>query len=110
MLSQAEMAALPAILNNVLGAGGLQTILTKLQEGGLGQHVNSWLDQTQQSLPLSAQHLHEVIGNEHVQQLTASLGLPVDKALAVLAEHLPLAASAGATGRDVSSNGSHNAL
>jgi uncharacterized protein YidB (DUF937 family) len=100
ILNQAEMAALPAIMNNVLGAEGVQTILTKLQEGGMGQHVSSWLDQTQQNLPLSSEQLRKVSGNEHVQQLAASLGLPVDKMLAVLAEHLPRAASAEATGPD----------
>jgi uncharacterized protein YidB (DUF937 family) len=93
LLNQAEAAALPELFRNAVGADGLQSILTKLQEGGLGEHVRSWVDQNRENLPISAEQLRAALGNEQVQQLATSLGLPVDRLLNVLAEHLPQAAS-----------------
>jgi uncharacterized protein YidB (DUF937 family) len=98
LLGQAEQAALPAIVNRVLGPEGLQAILGKLQDGGMADHVRSWLDQNRQNLPISTDQLQAALGNQQVQELARSLGLPVDKLLAVLAEHLPAAATAAGAG------------
>jgi uncharacterized protein YidB (DUF937 family) len=95
LIGQAEQAALPALVNKALGQAGLQAVLGKLQEGGMADHVRSWLDQNRQNLPISADQLQAALGNQQVRDLAQSLGLPVDKLLAVLAEHLPAAASAG---------------
>jgi uncharacterized protein YidB (DUF937 family) len=93
LIGQVEQSALPAIMNQALGQEGLQTILAKLQQGGMAEHVQSWLDQNRQNLPISTDQLRTALGNQHVQQLAQSLGLPVDKLLSVLAQHLPEAAS-----------------
>jgi uncharacterized protein YidB (DUF937 family) len=93
LLGQAEQTALPAIMKKALGEEGLQSILGKLQEGGMADHVRSWIDQNRPNLPISAQRLQAALGSQHIQDLAKSLGLPVDKLLAVLAEHLPQAAS-----------------
>lgn len=73
--------------------GGLQGLLGKLQAGGLGEQVQSWIS-SGQNLPISADQLKDVLGNEHLQQIASSMGLPLDKVADALAEHLPgLAAS-----------------
>jgi uncharacterized protein YidB (DUF937 family) len=94
MLGQAEQAALPGLLKNVLGAEGLQTILAKLQDAGLGAEVSSWIDKNKGNLPITADQIRAALGDEHVQQLAKSLGIPVDAILAVLAEKLPEIANA----------------
>lgn len=81
-------------IKNALGGDGLQSILGKLQEGGLAEHVSSWLDQNRQNLPISPEQLQTALGSQKVRDLAASLGLPIDKLLALLSEHLPKEASA----------------
>jgi uncharacterized protein YidB (DUF937 family) len=46
ILGQVGAAAAPALVSEVLaktGFGDLQTVVAKLQEGGLGEQVQSWL-------------------------------------------------------------------
>ena len=79
-------------------AGGMEGLLSKLQASGLGDQVSSWLA-SGHNLPVSADQLQAALGDEHVQQLAASLGLPLDKALEGLAEHLPGLVSAVASSK-----------
>ena len=90
------------LINRVLGADGLQSILSKLQGAGLGDAVQSWANAQHPNIPVTADQLRSALGNEHVQQIAASLGLPVDKVLAILAQVLPPAAEHAATARDQS--------
>jgi uncharacterized protein YidB (DUF937 family) len=92
-LGQIEAQALPAVLSKVLGKtdlGDVNGLLQKLQQGGLGNQVSSWLG-SGTNLPVSADQLKAALGNEQLQQLAGALGLPVDKILGVLAQHLPAA-------------------
>jgi uncharacterized protein YidB (DUF937 family) len=89
MVGQAEQAALPDLIKGVLGNEGLQTILTKLQGAGFEEQVQSWFDKNKNSLPLTPEQIKAALGDEHVQQLAKSLGIPVDAILAALAKELP---------------------
>jgi uncharacterized protein YidB (DUF937 family) len=90
-VGQVEANALPALLSRILGktdlgsAGGL---LAKLQEAGLDSQVSSWLG-SGANLPISADQLRAALGSEQVQQIANAIGLPVDKILPILSEHLP---------------------
>jgi uncharacterized protein YidB (DUF937 family) len=44
----------------------------------------------------SAEHIRTALGDDHVQQVAKSLGIPMDKVLDVLAKFLSAAASAAA--------------
>ncbi|HML29944.1 MAG TPA: YidB family protein [Hyphomicrobium sp.] len=94
LVGQAEQAALPDLIKSVLGNEGLQTILTKLQSAGFGAQVQSWFDKNKDSLPITPEQLKTALGDEHVQQIAKSLGIPVDAILATLAEKLPQIADA----------------
>jgi uncharacterized protein YidB (DUF937 family) len=94
LVGQAEQAALPGLLKNVLGNEGLQSILAKLQDAGFGAQVASWFDKNKGNLPITADQIRAALGDEHVQQIAKSLGIPVDAILAALAEKLPEIASA----------------
>jgi uncharacterized protein YidB (DUF937 family) len=89
IVGEAEQAALPDLLKGVLGNEGLQTILAKLQSAGFGAQVQSWFDKNKSNLPISPDEIKTALGDEHVQQLARSLGIPVDAILAALAEKLP---------------------
>jgi uncharacterized protein YidB (DUF937 family) len=62
--------------------------LDKLQQSGLGPQVSSWLGDGK-NLPITADQLKAALGNEQIQQIAADFGLPMDKILATVAEHLP---------------------
>ena len=83
----------PALLNSVLAKtnmGNLQGIVTQLQQGGLGSQVQSWLSNNA-NMAVTPQQIQTALGSEQVKQIAAQLGLPLDAALKVLAEHLPTA-------------------
>lgn len=94
IVGEAEQSALPTLLKSLLGAEGLQTILAKLKEAGLGDQVASWIDKNRDSLPISPDQIRAALGDEHVQQLAKSLGIPIDDVLAALSDKLPEVAEA----------------
>ena len=93
VLSELESAVIPVVLSEVLGQngqGGLNAIVAKLEQGGLGAQVKSWIGNGQ-NLPITAQQLQQVLGSDTVKQLAARFGIPVDQLAQVLAQQLPTA-------------------
>jgi len=91
VLGQGEASAMPALIAAALSKtdlGDLNGIVAKLQQGGLGDQVSSWLGNGS-NLPVSPDQLRAALGNQHVQQLAAQFGVPVEAALKLLSEHLP---------------------
>jgi uncharacterized protein YidB (DUF937 family) len=91
VLGQVEADAVPALISAVLAKtnlGDLQGLANKLQQGGLNDQVQSWLGNGA-NLPVTVDQLRAALGNEQVQQIARELGLPIDDALKLLAEHLP---------------------
>jgi len=81
----------PGLLNQVLGKtdlGSIGGLLSKLQEGGLGNQVSSWLGNGA-NLSISPEQVREALGNEQVQQIANSIGLPTDKILEMMSQYLP---------------------
>ena len=72
-------------------AGGYQGILAKLNQAGLGQEVNSWLATNGKNLPISPAQIEAALGNQQLQQLARSFGVPVDQVANLLSQHLPAA-------------------
>jgi uncharacterized protein YidB (DUF937 family) len=91
-LGQLEGAVLPVVLSEVLGngggQGGLSAIVAKLQQGGFGDQVKSWIGNGQ-NIPITAEQLQQVLGSDTVKQLAARFNIPVDQLSKVLAQHLP---------------------
>jgi uncharacterized protein YidB (DUF937 family) len=93
ILGQLGAAVLPAVLSEVLGTGsqgGLNAIVAKLQQAGLGGQVSSWLGNGQ-NLPITADQIKQVLGSDVVRQLAAKYNIPVDQISEVLAHQLPVA-------------------
>ena len=84
-----EASAIPAVLSQVM-PGGMQGVLNQLSGSGLGEQVASWLG-SGPNQPITVQQLEGALNNEHVQQIAQSLGIPTDKVMAFLSEHLPAA-------------------
>src|SRR5262245_64172469 len=90
-LGQLGAAVLPVVLSEVMGTGsqgGLNAIVAKLEQAGLGDQVKSWIG-TGQNLPISADQIRQVLGNDTIRQLAAKYNIPVDQITEVLAHQLP---------------------
>jgi len=94
LVGEAEQAAIPGLVEKILGPERVQAILAKLNDAGLQAQVQSWLDKNKDSLPITADQVRKALGDEHVQQIAKSLGIPMDKVLELLAKYLPQAAAA----------------
>ena len=87
---QGEMlqAVLGMVLNNDGGGGGLAGLVTKFQQGGLGDVVGSWVG-TGQNLPISPEQLQRVLGSDMVAGLAAKFGLSTADVGGQLSQLLP---------------------
>lgn len=70
------------------GSGGLNGLVDKFRNAGLGDVVESWIG-TGQNAPIGADALHNVLGDDRVNALADKTGLPVDQLLTQLSQHLP---------------------
>lgn len=68
--------------------GGLAGLVQSLQQGGLGEVVNSWVS-TGQNMPVSGQQLASALGGDQLQTIAAQLGVSPEQASGNLADLLP---------------------
>ena len=81
------MEAVTGLLTNPQ-TGGLQGLISTFQSQGLGEVVASWVG-TGQNLPITAEQLQAVLGNEQVQSMAKGLGISPDLLGGQLAQLLP---------------------
>jgi uncharacterized protein YidB (DUF937 family) len=94
LVGEAEQAAIPGLMEKILGPERVQSILAKLNDAGFQAQVQSWLDKNKDNLPITPEQIRKALGDQHVQQIAKSLGIPMDQVLEALAKFLPAAASA----------------
>ena len=68
--------------------GGISGLVEKFQQNGLGNIVSSWIG-TGANLPVSADQIQQVLGNEQIQAFAQKAGIVPETASAQLAEVLP---------------------
>jgi uncharacterized protein YidB (DUF937 family) len=68
--------------------GGLSGLVQAFQNGGMGDIVKSWVS-TGQNLPISAEQIQSVLGNDQLQSLAAQAGLDTGQLSGQLAQLLP---------------------
>lgn len=70
--------------------GGVQGIVTQLQQQGLGSTVKSWVE-TGANQPISADQIHQAFGQGTLAELAAKVGLTPQELSQKLAQILPQA-------------------
>ena len=70
------------------GNGGIGGILDKFKAGGLGDAAASWVGKGE-NLPVSADQISSVLGNEQIAAMAAKFGIDPATLSAQIAEHLP---------------------
>jgi uncharacterized protein YidB (DUF937 family) len=68
--------------------GGLEGVLNKFRESGLGDHANSWVSNGP-NMQISPDQLSQVFGSSTIHDLATRLGLPADQAGSAMAQMLP---------------------
>ena len=69
-------------------SGGLAGLVTNFQKNGLGDVVSSWIG-TGKNLPISADQIQRVFGNQQVSQIAQKVGIDPEKVTTTLASVLP---------------------
>lgn len=78
-----------SVAQQLLGqAGGLDGLLKKFQENGLGDVAASWVGKGQ-NLPITAEQIQKVLGNEQVAAIASKLGVDPQQAATQLSQLLP---------------------
>jgi uncharacterized protein YidB (DUF937 family) len=72
------------------GFGSLAALVQHLANGGLDQHVKSWVG-TGENIPVSSDQLRNALGDQHAQNIGQQAGIPVERILQILAQYLPAA-------------------
>ena len=68
--------------------GGIEGLLAKFQQAGMGQQAQSWIG-TGQNMPVSADALSQIFGQGQLGQIAQQLGMTHDQAASGLAQALP---------------------
>jgi uncharacterized protein YidB (DUF937 family) len=84
----AEMAT---VVNGLIEKhGGIQGIVSQLEQQGLGGTVRSWVG-TGANQPITADQIHQAFGSDTVKQLAAKMGMAPEDLAAKLSQVLPQA-------------------
>ena len=70
--------------------GGLSGLLEKFNSGGMGELVSSWVGNGS-NLPVSAEQIQQLLGNEQLGALAQKFGLDPQQLSQGLADYLPQA-------------------
>jgi len=84
----ALLQAVVAMLGNDSAHGGLGGLVSKFQQGGLGDVVASWIS-TGQNQPVSADQLRSTLGEDTIGQLARQVGGSHSDILGQLTQMLP---------------------
>ena len=76
-------------MNLVQQQGGVGNLITQLQQGGLGDVLNSWVSNQQSNLPVSGSDLQNALGRDAISQVAQKFGLDSQPAGDMLAQILP---------------------
>ena len=78
-----------SLVNDVIARqGGLSGLVSKLEAGGLGTTVQSWISNGPNAA-VSGDQLHNALGSEVMQQLAAKTGLSPEELAQKLSQVLP---------------------
>ena len=91
-LNDLKGTPLDKIVNHLMGgqqgASGLEALVEKLRDGGLGDRVESWIS-TGANRPVAQQELEQALSTEEADRLASTSGLERPGLLALLSQMLP---------------------
>ena len=103
---QALVSAALEFVNNQ--PGGLNGLVQRFQEKGLGDVVSSWISNGENQ-PIAPDALHGVLGSQAVTDLAAKAGVQPDQVTSLLSQLLPHVVNAATPDGEVPAEGKLNA-
>jgi uncharacterized protein YidB (DUF937 family) len=79
---------LQVVLSLLQQNGGLEGVLGRFRQGGLGQQADSWVG-TGQNMNISPDQLQQIFGSSTIRDLASQLGMPEEEAGSTMAQLLP---------------------
>jgi uncharacterized protein YidB (DUF937 family) len=87
-----EQGGLAAVLGPLLASdgahGGLDGLVQKFNQAGMGDVISSWIGKGE-NLPISADQLKQVLGSDTLSNIASQLGMSPGQASGHLSEMLP---------------------
>jgi len=84
--------------------GGLQGVVNQLQQAGMGNHVEAWVNGTEKP-NLTPDMLQAALGSQQLQQLAQHYGVNVSQVGGLLAQFLPGAVATAAQNGQIKTQG-----
>ena len=84
-----QNAALGMLMELVQQSGGIGNLMAKLQQGGLGDALNSWISTQSSNQSVSGSDLQQALGGNAIEQVAAKFGMNGQQAGYLLAQYLP---------------------
>ena len=79
---------LQVVLSLLQQNGGLEGVLGRFRQSGLGQQADSWVG-TGQNMNISPDQLQQIFGSSTISDLASQLGMPEAEASSTIAQLLP---------------------
>jgi uncharacterized protein YidB (DUF937 family) len=86
--TQMAISLATSLISNHSSGQGLNGLVQQFEGAGLGHIVQSWVGNGT-NLPITADEVQQVLGNQFVQQFAAQHGIPLSAASAAIAQILP---------------------
>lgn len=84
-----QSTALQLIQTLMQSQGGIEGIIAKLQDGGLGDLLKTWISADEENAPVSGEQIANVFGQENLQAAAQEAGVEEKDVGDLLAEFLP---------------------
>ena len=83
-----DPAALVGLQGAIQQEGGIDGLMAKMRDGGLGPQVDSWVS-SGENQPVAPEQVQQALGPDTIQRLSAGSGLNASQLLPLLAMFLP---------------------
>ncbi|QEY26697.1 YidB family protein [Neisseria zalophi] len=83
-----QSTAIQMVLDLVQRSGGVGSLISKLQQGGLGDALQSWIS-TGSNQSVSGSEVQSALGSGMVQEVASKFGMDGNQAGDLLAQYLP---------------------
>lgn len=84
-----QNTALQLIMQLVQQNGGAGNLMSQLQQGGLGDALNSWVSTQSNNQPVSGSQIQEALGQGNLESAASAVGVDSAEAGNLLSQYLP---------------------
>lgn len=84
-----QSTALQLVIQLLQQNGGAGNLMSQLQQGGLGDALNSWVSSQSTNQPVSASQIQDALGSGNLENAASAVGVDSAQAGNLLSQYLP---------------------